>query len=323
MHASLKRLEPLVDRPCELAVGDEAHHAIVFDWSKLTDRACETFVGELFGDWDGKGAAFRALVTRASRGKGTKVVWASERYVPFALVNVDRSDAKKKFRGGADYPQFARLLLADVGTKGAPVVALDVDGTAIATKTLPKVSASVDALPLAPTASRAKKTAAASDPAPGAKPKARAGRGKDAAVARDLERAVDALFGALSDYRIARHGIAYGKPGLKDVPPNKAKASQARARCEALIAKTGELTEKSELIATTLGAGGVARDYRALLSTLSAKPIDERRWKSVGIDRFARDKQFFRSLHAGLVHKATGTTGWKDKPLEGYGKKRG
>ena len=131
MHARLASLEALIGTSCDGLLGKRARvPVIVFDWERIAARRRADFLADIFGDLDDP-KAFAGIV---SRDDGD-VRWVSTRFVPFALGGVDAGERQTRFRGGDDYPQFARLLLADVSSAAANVHAIDVDGTAIAART--------------------------------------------------------------------------------------------------------------------------------------------------------------------------------------------
>jgi hypothetical protein len=147
-------LSSLYGKTCTATLAKRTMHVVVFDWSKLKDRA--TFLGDIFGDCeDGDYPKLLGV----SRGR---TAWIGD-VVPFALWNVS-DDHEGGFRDGDGYPQFDKLLLIAPSGRGA-VYGIDVDGTASPAKSPKKVAASLAALKLTPVvrAKAPKRSAAAPD----------------------------------------------------------------------------------------------------------------------------------------------------------------
>lgn len=331
MHPLLASVAPLVSKAS--TVGDRP--ALVFDWDALSAAKRSAFLDDLFDEVESD-SVYASLV---AAGRGGKLTWASERLVPFALLDVDAATTKWVFSGGTRYPQFGALLLADVETRSTPVFAVEVDGTAVQTPKLKKVAASLAKLGLraatapvqeAPSKKAAAVKAAPTKPVP-AKPvpskpvpsKAAPAKDSKAAMKRDsgaaaaVEKALSPLLTHLTAYRLGLHGLQYDQPGYKDLKPNPAGAKAARPKCDATLKKLEALLGATPRFAA-LGATGVVADYRGVLEAIETGPVNDAWWKRSVVARLQHDTQYFRSLSADLHHKAVGTSWWPVRDLASY-----
>lgn len=300
MHSALTSLASFIGR-----VVETDRPLIIFDWSAIPSAKQRAFLDEIFGDWDDQ-PAFAKLVTKTKTG----IEWSNERLVPFALSNVEST--AKAFKGGASFPQFDELLLADVKASSVPVFALAVDGTAV-DGPLRKVSSSLVKLGVGVEKKAAPvKKAGAKD--------SKATMKRDAPLANAVENAIGSFVSNLRAYRFGLHGIQYGKAGFKDVKPNKTAAAAAQKKCESSLKRLENALAATSRFAE-LGAGNLVTEYRALFERVAKQKVDDAWWKRFVANRTTSDEKYFRKLAADLHHIAVGTSWWPAKVVTPYGAK--
>src|SRR5436190_16173050 len=103
------RLASIYGKTCSARLGKRATTVVVFDWSKLRQRA--TFLDDIFGDCQLPGDYPTLL--GVARGR---TAWIGD-VVPFALAGIG-DDHTGGFRDGDGYPQFDRLLLIAPSGRG-------------------------------------------------------------------------------------------------------------------------------------------------------------------------------------------------------------
>ncbi len=320
MHPLLASVAPLLSKAS--TAGDRP--ALVFDWDALSAAKRSAFLDDIFDEVE-PDSVYASLV---AAGRGGKLSWASERLVPFALLDVDAATTKWVFSGGTRYPQFGALLLADVETRSTPVFAVEVDGTAVQTQKLKKVATSLGKLGLRAATAPGQKAPSKRAPVKAAPAKpvpAKAGPAKDskAAMLRDsdaaaaVEKALSPLLTHLTAYRLGLHGLQYDQPGYRELKPNPAGAKAARPKCDATLKKLEALLGATPRFAA-LGATGLVADYRGVLEVIGTGPVQEAWWTGSVIARLQHDRQYFRSLSADLHHKAVGTSWWPARDLASY-----
>lgn len=105
-------LRPFIGKHCLIGSSRNPVSVLVFDWKALPAATRRAFVDSVFGD-----------TPRLQRPD-------FERLVPFGLTGVNGEIEGWHWNRG-HYPQFDRLLVFDSGVSDQPVLAFEVDGTAL------------------------------------------------------------------------------------------------------------------------------------------------------------------------------------------------